>query len=175
MVTKRMLGIAAASAALAAAGATPARAQRMPFATLLDAVTASRDLSRFVALVKAAGIEDQLTRPGQFSLFAPHDPYFDSLSAPSMAELTANTERLRRVLLTHVATRSVMVVPGGAGGGESGADITLLQTLSGRSIAVWNGGGAVPRVEGRKIWVANLWTGNGIAHCIDGFIGGWHA
>lgn len=175
MMTRRTLGIAAAAVTLAGAGTTPAWAQRMPFATLLDAVAASRDLSRFAALVKAAGIEDQLTRAGQFSLFAPHDPYFDSLNAPTMAELTSNTERLRRVLLTHVATRPVMVVPGGSGGGESAADITLLQTLSGYSIAVWNGGGAVPRVEGRKIWVANLWTGNGIAHCIDGFIGGWRA
>lgn len=175
MMTRRTLGIVASAATLATAGATPARAQRMPFANLLDAVSASRDLSRFVALVKAAGIEDQLTRAGQFSVFAPHDPYFDSLNAPTMAELTSNTERLRRVLLTHIATRSVMVVPGGTGGGETSPDLTLLQTLSGRSIALWNGGGAVPRVEGRTIWVANLWTGNGIAHCIDGFIGGWRA
>ena len=175
MMTRRTLGVAASAVTLAAAGATPARAQRMPFSTLLDAVTASRDLSRFAALVKAAGIEDQLTRAGQFSLFAPHDPYFDSLNAPTMAALTSNTERLRRVLLTHVATRPVMVVPGGIGGGETSPDLTLLQTLSGRSIALWNGGGAVPHVEGRKIWVANLWTGNGIAHCIDGFVGGWRA
>lgn len=175
MMTRRTLGIAASALTLAATGATPVRAQRRSFATLLDAVAASRDLSRFAALVKAAGIEDQLTRAGDFSLFAPHDPYFDSLNAPTMAALTSNTERLRHVLLTHVATRSVMVVPGGVGGGESGPDLMLLQTLSGRSISVWNGGGAVPHVEGRKIWVANLWTGNGIAHCIDGFVGGWRA
>jgi hypothetical protein len=164
------------AATLAAAGAAPTRAQPRPFATLLDAVAASRGLSRFVAMAKAAGIEDRLTRAGQFSLFAPHDPQFDSLNAPTMAELTSNTERLRRVLLMHIATRSAMVVvPDGIGGGEASPDLTLLQTRSGCSIAVWNGGGAVPHVEGRKSWAANLWTGNSIARCIDGIIGGWRA
>lgn len=177
MVTRRTLGLAASAVALAAGGSTllrptAASAQAM---TLLDVVNVSRDLSRFAALVKAAGIEGELTRPGRFGLFAPHNPYFESINAPTMEALTRDVARLRRVLLRHVTTKPVMVYPGGRGGMEGGGDLELLQTLSGDSVAVWNGGGSQPRIEGRVIWVANVSTSNGIAHCIDGLIGGWPA
>lgn len=177
MVTRRTMGLAASAVALAAGGSallhpTAASAQTM---TLLDVVKVSRDLSRFAALVTAAGIEGELTKPGQFGLFAPHNPYFESINAPSMEALTRDMPRLRRVLLRHVTTRPVSVYPGGRGGMEGGGDLELLQTLSGDSVAVWNGAGSQPRIEGRVIWVANVRASNGIAHCIDGLIGGWTA
>lgn len=175
MVTRRSIGLAAPALVLAAGAAAlprPASAQAM---TLLDVVNVSRDLSRFAGLVKAAGVEGELTRPGQFGLFAPHNPYFESINAPAMEALTRDIPRLRRVLLRHVTTRPVSVYPGGRGGMEGGGDLELLQTLSGDSVAVWNGAGSQPRIEGRVIWVANVRASNGIAHCIDGLIGGWIA
>jgi uncharacterized surface protein with fasciclin (FAS1) repeats len=143
--------------------------------TLLDVVNVSRDLSRFGALVKAAGIEGELTKPGQFGLFAPHNPYFDSLNAPTMEALTRDVPRLRRVLLRHITTKPVSVYPGGRGGMEGGGDLELLATVGGDTVAVWNGAGGAPRIEGRLIYVANVRASNGIVHCIDGLIGGWTA
>jgi uncharacterized surface protein with fasciclin (FAS1) repeats len=177
MVARRNLGLAASAVVLAGVGGTLVRpaAAAQP-ATLLEVLKVSRDLSKFAALVKEAGLEGELAKPGSFGLFAPHDPYFNSLNAPTMAALTGNKERLRRLVANHVTTRAVTVFPGGTTAGtEAGGDVTLLQTLAGTSVALWNGAAGLPRIEGRVIWVANLTTGNGVAHCIDGLIGGWTA
>jgi uncharacterized surface protein with fasciclin (FAS1) repeats len=176
MVTRRTIGLAASAVALAAGGATLLRptAAAARTMTLLDVVNVSRDLSRFAGLVKAAGLEGELSKPGQFGLFAPHNPYFESFHAPTMETLVGDLGRLRRVLLRHITTKPVMVYPGGLGS-ERGGDLELLRTVGGDSVAVWNGGGGQPRIEGRVIWVANVAASNGIAHCIDGLIGGWTA
>lgn len=177
MVTRRTMGLMAPAVVLAAASGAlvrPAAAAVQP-ANLLEVLTMSGDLTKFAELVKAAGLEQELTKPGRFGLFAPHDPYFNSLNAPTMEALRANRERLQRVIKDHITTDAITVFPGGVGGSEGGARTTMLTTLTGRTVVVWNGGGGLPRIEGRVIWVANLSVSNGVAHCIDGLIGGWIA
>jgi uncharacterized surface protein with fasciclin (FAS1) repeats len=176
MVTRRTMGLMAPAIALAVTGVTLTRPAAAAQPTnLLDVLTMSGDLTKFAQLVKAAGLEQELTKPGRFGLFAPHDPYFNSLNAPTMQALTADRERLQRVIKDHITTDAITVLPGGVGGSEGGARTTMLTTLTGRTVVVWNGGGGLPRIEGRVIWVANLSVSNGVAHCIDGLIGGWVA
>ncbi|WP_439576539.1 fasciclin domain-containing protein [Elioraea sp.] len=176
MVTRRTMGLMAPAVALAATGVAltrPAQAARPT--NLLEVLKISGDLRKFAELVKLAGLEQELTKPGRFGLFAPHDPYFNSLNAPTMQALTSDRERLQKVIKDHITTDAITVLPGGGGGSEVAAQTTMLTTLTGRTVVVWNGGGGLPRIEGRVIWVANLSVSNGVAHCIDGLIGGWVA
>jgi len=173
MVSRRTLGLAASAVALASAGslaAQPAAAQTGSRSmTLLEVLAASRDLTVFAGLVKAAELEGELGKPGRFGFFVPHDPWFGSFEAPSRQELTADRERLRRLVLNHITTEAPIVYPGGTGGMASHETI-VLSTLSGRSVSLWNGVAGVPRIEGRLIYVANVPASNGIAHCIHGLI-----
>lgn len=174
MISRRTMGVAASAVALAAAGgvvATPAAAQlgTGQDMTLLGVLKASRDLSIFAKLVKTAGLEDELAKPGRFGFFVPHDPFFGSFEAPSMQDLTADRDRLKRLVLNHVTTAAPIVLPGG-NGSEQGPELVQLTTLSGRAIGLWNGAGGVPRINGRLIYVANVPATNGVAHCIHGLI-----
>ncbi len=171
MINRRSMGLAASAVALAAAGGTlvsPAAAQAQGM-TLLQVLKASRDLSIFAGLVKTADLEAEFSKPGRFGFFVPHDPFFGSFEAPSMQDLTSDKQRLQRLVLNHVTTVAPVVYPGG-NGSENSPESMSLTTLSGRSVALWNGAGGVPRIHGRLIYVANVPASNGVAHCIHGLI-----
>jgi len=76
--------------------------------TALDFVVNSPDHATLTELVEAAGLADTLDNPAeQFTIFAPTDAAFEAVDADFLAELSADTDRLARVLKHHVLAGSV--------------------------------------------------------------------
>lgn len=66
MVTRRTMELIAPAVVLAASATLVRPAAAAQPANLLEVLTMSRDLSKFVELVKAAGLEQELTKPGRW-------------------------------------------------------------------------------------------------------------
>ena len=151
---------AAPSPAPAAAPAAPAEAQATD--TVLGVAAASGDLSTFVELAGAAGLDATLRDTAQtFTVFAPSNAAFAALGADALAALRADPAALRARLAAHVLTfRSfttdvdVETTVGTLGGPE----ITL---VPGDPLGV--GGGPVSA----HVATPDLDAGNGVVHVID--------
>src|SRR5690606_1906710 len=71
----------------------------------LDDIAAEReDLDIFVEAVRAAGLADALTGDTEYTVFAPTDEAFESMSGMTREELLApdNREELVRLLRAHI-------------------------------------------------------------------------
>ena len=112
-----------------------------------------RGLNRFLRAVDAAGLEETLSGPGPFTVFAPTD------RAMSMARLPSDPAQLRALVGYHV-------VPGMfTAEFLRGHDLNYT-TASGRSVNV-DGSGAGLRVDGANVVTADLTASNGVVHVID--------
>jgi len=170
---RRTLGAAAAagSAVIAAAalfGGRPATAQQ---STLLQVLERSRDLSRFAAWVKQAGLENELAAPGNVALFVPHDEAVERLTAAQLQRIEANRDTLRRAVHAHLAEWPNQLLAGGSSGESEGGSGATIRSRAGTTIIIANGARSFPRVNEFRVYVANMRASNGIAHCIDGVLG----
>jgi len=110
-----------------------------------------------VAAVKAAGLEDALTTGGPFTVFAPTDEAFAKLPEGTLQGLLDQPEKLKKVLLYHVVSGTVMA-----------ADVTKLksaETLEGQAVAIGTKDGVT--VGGAKVIKTDIEARNGVVHVID--------
>lgn len=101
--------------------------------TALDFVVNSPDHTTLTQLVVDAGLADTLDDPAeQFTIFAPTDAAFEAVDADFLAELSADTDRLARVLKHHVLPGSVqsMAIIEGVGGVADGEAPFTVATLA---------------------------------------------
>jgi len=77
--------------------------QLTPFnGTLVEAAIATPELSTLVSLVKAAGLVDALSAPGQLTVFAPTNSAFGKVPVPLLDLIGGDTKLLTQVLTYHV-------------------------------------------------------------------------
>lgn len=110
-----------------------------------------------VAAVKAAGLEEALAGDGPFTVFAPTDEAFAKLPEGTVESLLANPEALKKVLLYHVVSGSVMA-----------ADVVKLEgavTLNGARVAIDARDGV--KINGSTVIKADIRAANGVVHVID--------
>ena len=117
-------------------------------------------LGTLLRAVQSAGLIDDLSGAGTFTLFAPTDKAFAALSVEVQERLLDpdHRDQLRAVLLAHVH-------PGVA----LSADLrpTRLSTATGgRSLDVTTANGTIA-VNGAQIVRADILCKNGVIHCID--------
>ena len=129
-------------------------------ATLIALARSRPELKTLVTALDLAGLNDVLTGPGPFTLFAPTDAAFEKLPAGTMTKLLApeNKTKLISLLTFHVArgsNSSTLLKDGG------------LPTLNGAGLSVVITGQPVPRVGGASVILADLFAGNGVGHLID--------
>jgi len=165
----------AGSAALATAGlfqSRPAAAQGfMQAPSLLELLERARELSRFAAWVKRAGLESELAAPGNVTLFVPHDAAIVRLSTQQLGAIEQNRETLARTVRAHLADYPFQILAGGSNDANNGGSGATVRSRAGSSIIVSNPGLALPSVDNFVIFVANMRAANGIAHCINGVLG----
>ena len=84
--------------------------------TLVDVIQNDGRFSTLAVAIDSAGLAETLYGEGPFTLFAPTDEAFAALPAGTVDELLLpeNRERLREVLLRHVADGSVLAADAGA-------------------------------------------------------------
>lgn len=130
--------------------------------TVVDIIANSPDHDTLEAAINAAGLADDLSGTGPFTVFAPADEAFKILP-PGVLELVLadTTGVLAQILLYHVASGKVM-----SGELSDGQTIT---TLFGRDVKVnINDEGVF--INDAKVIVADLQADNGVVHVINAIL-----
>ena len=127
--------------------------------TVVDVIVNSADHDTLEAAVVAAGLADDLSGPGPFTVFAPTDAAFAYLPAGTIETLLMDpTGALSNILLYHVVGSQAL-----------STDLTtgqMITTLQGQDVTVTIGTNGV-MINGAMVTVADITTGNGVVHVID--------
>lgn len=130
--------------------------------TIMDVVSTSPVHTTLNTLITAAGLDDDLSSAGPFSLFAPTDDAIAALPAEVTAALLDDpTGALANVLLYHAVSgviESDHLVDGGQFSNLTGKNLTATITDEGAFI------------NGAMVSVADIFTTNGVVHVIDAVI-----
>ncbi len=126
--------------------------------TVYDIVSGSDDHTILEAAIDACNLDDFLSDPGPFTLFAPTDAAFNALPAGTVTDLLNNIPQLTDVLKHHVVGDSMM----------SGmlSNNMVLTTLLGTDITVTISNGNV-YIDNAMVTVADIVADNGVVHVID--------
>jgi uncharacterized surface protein with fasciclin (FAS1) repeats len=127
-------------------------------ATVVDIIVNSPDHTTLETAVIEAGLADDLSGEGPFTVFAPTDAAFAALPAGTIESLLADIPTLTNILLYHVA---------GANAFSSDlSDGQMVMTLEGSDVEVTiNNDGVF--INDAQVIIANLEADNGIVHVID--------
>ena len=133
-----------------------------PAGNIAEVATAAGAFNTLLTAVQAAGLVDELTGEGPFTVFAPTDEAFAALPAGTIDTLLADPEgALRDILLYHVVAGKVM--------STDLSDGMMAETLQGASIMVSIADGAV-KVNEANVVTADVEASNGVIHVIDAVI-----
>ena len=127
--------------------------------TVVDIIVNSPDHTTLETAVIAAGLADDLSGDGPFTVFAPTDAAFAALPATLIAELLADpTGQLTQILLYHVVAGEAL--------STSLSNGQTIATLQGQDVTVSITGGNV-FINNAQVTVADLVADNGVVHVID--------
>jgi len=144
------------------AAAESAEAAAAPVGNIAEVATAAGNFSTLLAAVEAAGLVDELTSEGPFTVFAPTDEAFAALPEGTVESLLADPEgALRDILLYHVVAGKVM--------SSDLSDGMTAATLQGASVTFVVADGAV-KVDAANVIAADVEASNGVIHVIDAVI-----
>lgn len=110
MIAFRFLALVAVVAVVGAFRAALPRAMRSSTslnANLLETVKSAGTFKTLVAALEAAGLQDALTSPGPFTVFAPSDDAFEKLPAGTVEGLLKDPKKLATILQYHVVPQKM--------------------------------------------------------------------
>jgi uncharacterized surface protein with fasciclin (FAS1) repeats len=124
---------------------------------ILETLEDSGEFTTFLSLVESAGMEEQLSSEGPYTVFAPNDTAFRAVPAERIEEIRQDVNRLIDVVSYHVVpgVHSMIDLLGIAG----------LRSLQGGELAVALSADAV-LVNNVPIVESDAWCTNGICHAI---------
>ncbi|MEO1258856.1 MAG: fasciclin domain-containing protein [Bacteroidota bacterium] len=132
----------------------------LPDSTVVDVIVNSPVHTTLETAVIAAGLDDDLSGTGPFTVFAPTDDAFDALPAGALDALLMDpTGALAQVLLYHVLGAQVL-----------STDLTdgqMAATLQGADITVMIDGSNNVFINNAQVTAADILTDNGVVHVID--------
>ena len=138
--------------------------RRLPAGTIAAVASADPNLSMLVDLVSKAGLADELSSEGPFTVFAPNNEAFAKVDKATLEALAADpTGALADVLKLHVVSGKIMAADAVA------ADGTSIETLNGGKLKVEVVNGEVV-VGGAKVVTPDVEASNGVIHVIDSVI-----
>jgi uncharacterized surface protein with fasciclin (FAS1) repeats len=127
--------------------------------TVVDIIVNSPNHTTLETAVIAAGLADDLSADGPFTVFAPTDAAFAALPAGTLDALLADpTGALAQVLLYHVVSGEAL-----SSSLTNGQTIT---TLQGQDVTVSITGGNV-FINNAQVVMADIMADNGVVHVID--------
>ncbi|MGD9188275.1 MAG: fasciclin domain-containing protein [Desulfobacteraceae bacterium] len=132
---------------------------------IVDTLANLGDFTTLITAVQAAGLENTLSGPGPFTLFAPTDTAFGKIPANVINDLLNDVPALQNVLTYHAIGAEVFAVDAIAAAGGSvtmlnGDDVAI--DLVGSDV-VLNSNGNSPST----VTVTDVISTNGIIHVID--------
>ena len=132
--------------------------------TIAAVASADPNLSMLVDLVSKAGLADELSSEGPFTVFAPNNEAFAKVDKATLESLAADpTGALADVLKLHVVSGKIVAADAVA------ADGTSIETLNGGKLKVEVVNGEVV-VGGAKVVTPDVEASNGVIHVIDSVI-----
>ena len=126
--------------------------------TVLDIIVNSEVHNTLEVAVLAAGLDDELSGDGPFTVFAPTDAAFAALPAGTIEALLADAGALTNILLYHVV--------GAAALSTDLSDGQSIETLQGQDVVVGIDMMTVT-INDATVIVADLVADNGVVHVID--------
>ena len=151
-----LLGLAALAIAVPAATAAPSKNEASP--TIATVASKTPQLSTLLALVKKAGLADELSAPGALTVFAPTNAAFAQVPKATLNMLAKKPALLKRVLLYHVVAGKVTAA--------KVVKLSSAKTLAGPSVRIRVAGTTV-RINDARVTKADVKASNGIVHVID--------
>jgi uncharacterized surface protein with fasciclin (FAS1) repeats len=130
---------------------------------ILHTAAADPSLTKFVAVAKAAGLEEALGKPGPFTVFVPVDSAFGRLPSGTVAKLLSPEGKadLRGILLDHVVA-----------GRLKSTDLLFkdsVRSAAGRDLEITRENGRVV-IGGAVIRKVDIEAENGVIHLIESVI-----
>jgi uncharacterized surface protein with fasciclin (FAS1) repeats len=127
---------------------------------IVEVVVADKNLATMLRGVKAAGLENELSKAGPFTVFAPTDIAFGKLAQGEMTELLKpeNKIKLADILNYHVVEGKTEF--------KDFKDGQKLKTLSGKQLDVKVSNGTVS-INGSKVMGRDNQAANGVVHSLD--------
>ena len=126
--------------------------------TVVDIIVDSPDHTTLETAVLAAGLEDDLSGEGPFTVFAPTDSAFALIDSAALAGIIADVPTLTAILTYHVHGGNVLagdLMDGMEVSTLNGAELTIALTDSGAY------------VNNALITVTDIVADNGVVHVID--------
>lgn len=122
--------------------------------TVISAMESNQELSSFVEAIKDTELEEQLSEPGAFTIFAPTNNAFDS----AVGTRQNFQNRMESFLLNHIMT-----------GWASSRNLKIMEKATSMGgIQLHFEGESSVSVNGISIITANIRADNGVIHIIDG-------
>ncbi len=129
-----------------------------PTLNIVETAVGAGQFNTLASLLTSAGLVDALQAEGPYTVFAPTDEAFKKVPAATLAELQANPDALKRVLLYHVVKGDVRA--------EKVVTMETAETLQGGSVNISTRYDNV-MIEGAKVTKADIKATNGVIHVID--------
>ncbi|XP_061419969.1 transforming growth factor-beta-induced protein ig-h3-like [Lethenteron reissneri] len=135
---------------------------RTPSKSIMDSLESSQHFSILVELIKAAGLKQQLSRSGTFTIFAPTNEAFASMTELEIEALKADPDLLENILKFHMLNEVVV------SGGIANRVTNFLTTRLGGSLEATTKNGHC-MINGKELDDTDQMATNGVIHSINTF------
>ncbi|XP_026075536.1 periostin-like isoform X2 [Carassius auratus] len=130
-----------------------------PETTIYEQLLKDGHFKIFLSLMESAGLTDLLKQEGLYTLFAPIDAAFETLTEKDIALLKSDINTLRTILLYHFSNG--VFINGGLEGGVT----NLLKTIQGNSLQVLSVNNSI-HVNSVEVPDFDLMASNGVVHVV---------
>ena len=128
--------------------------------TIPEVAAGAGNFTTLLAAVEAAGLADELSGEGPFTVFAPTDEAFAKIPADTISALLADPQgQLTQILLYHVVPGKVM-----AGDVKDGLEA---ETLQGAPLKFTVGADGSVKIGDVSVVATDVAASNGVIHVID--------
>ena len=127
-------------------------------ANIVDTAKQNDELGTFSKALEQAGLDQQLTGKGPYTVFAPSDEAFAKVPEETLNALLRDKAKLKEVLLYHVVQGKVMAA--------DAAKLDSARTAQGQSFLIQARGGKV-MIDKATVTKADIQASNGVIHVID--------
>ncbi|XP_056103689.1 periostin isoform X4 [Rhinichthys klamathensis goyatoka] len=130
-----------------------------PQATIYELLLNDGRFKIFLSLMESAGLTDLLKQEGSYTLFAPIDASFGTLTEEDITLLKSDMNALRAILLYHFSNG--VFINGGLEGGVT----NLLKTIQGNNLQVQSVNNSI-HVNSVEVPDFDLMASNGVVHVV---------
>ncbi|XP_039523488.1 periostin isoform X3 [Pimephales promelas] len=130
-----------------------------PQATIYELLLNDGRFKIFLSLMESAGLTDLLKQEGSYTLFAPIDASFGTLTEDDITLLKSDMNALRTILLYHFSNG--IFINGGLEGGVT----NLLKTIQGNNLQVQSVNNSI-HVNSVEVPDFDLMASNGVVHVV---------